>query len=105
MGGGSTAAPTGGDSAKFRTGGAEAGRRGVCGGGQHLSPSKQVDTEGLVAGSDRLRSLTQRPLELITDPGAAPTASGGRKRPRSAGRGEVSDFCRAKKCHIPRATA
>ena len=43
-------------------GSAEAGRRGIGGGGLHLNPGKQVYKEGLVAGIDNIRSLNQRPL-------------------------------------------
>ena len=47
----------------------------------------------MVAGSGRLRSLTQRPLELIADPGAAGIVGALRRRqgpvngPEAAGRG------------------
>ena len=70
-GGSSAAAPTGDDSAPFRTGGGGSAGAGRRGGALHLSPGKQVDKKGLVAGSDSLRSLTQQPLELIAGPGAA----------------------------------
>ena len=71
------------------------GRRGVGGGGLHLSPGRQVDKEGLLAESGRLGRFTQRPLELSADRGAAGTGGALRRRqepvngPEAASCGEV----------------
>ena len=82
-GGGGAAASAGADRAPFGSGcgvSGEAGRRGIGGGGLHLSRGKHVDTEGLAAVSGQLRSLAQRPLELIKDPGATGVGAAPRRR-------------------------